>query len=424
MFNGLARIEHWPTLPKQLQNAKSLYQSYQKLVTSLIKTNSYDPDISGPFASYIRILGNAGDYNAIFDVYYAMEDEGPLARNHLVYTAMFQSIRAALGDTPEGRTKVAADARLLWSQMIRAARKNQELVPDSYVVSSAVMALSGGGGIDHELAFKIIAEYYGLGIQKSTSCAGKLVLSSECLITILRFCNITKNHTACVHFYEQVRQRADAIGGPSILDRGHMEEVLKAHLALRLPGLGCQSLQLLKWMLRQESTGCNGPKIRPSLATYNLAIQACFYSADWDSAKRIFELTTGYRADDFTDEYVAKSPIVKTRNFDQNLTPNAEFMFLMLRTAIATKNTAYLRQAVRIVGHLGYDRILSAQNGTTREPEITKVMNKRNFIGENFNSALADAVDLLLKGNRNHIQSHEMAKFERLGQHARRQRHS
>lgn len=423
MFNGLARIGHWPTCPKQLQNAKSLYQSYQKLVTSLIKSNSYDPDIPGPFASYIRILGNAGDYNAIFDVYYALDDEGPLARNHLVYTAMFQSIHAALGDTPEGRTKVAADARLLWSQMIKVARKNQELVPDSYVVNGAVMALSGGGDIDHELAFKIIAEYYGLGTQKSTLGAGKLVLSSESLITILRFCNLTKNHTACVHFYEQVRRRADAIGGPSILDRGHMEEVLKAHLTLRLPGLGCQSLQLLEWMFHQESTGCNGPKIRPSLATYNLAMQGCLYSADWDSSKRIFELTTGHHAHDFTDEYMAKSPIVKTRSFDRHLTPNAEFMFLMLRTAIATKNTAPLRQAVRIVGYLGYDRILSARNGTTRETEITKAM-KRNFTGEKFNSALADAVDLLLKGNRNHIQSHEMAKFEHLGQQARRQRHS
>src|SRR6266545_5697987 len=167
MFNGLARIKHWSTFTKQLQHAKALYQSYQKLVTALIKSNSNDPDISGPFASYIRILGNAGDYNAIFDVYYALEDEGPLARNHLVYTAMFQSIHAAMGDTPEGRTKVAADARLLWSQMLKVAQKNWEFVPDSYVVSSAIMALSGGSGIDHELAFKIIAEYYGLGIQKS-----------------------------------------------------------------------------------------------------------------------------------------------------------------------------------------------------------------------------------------------------------------
>jgi hypothetical protein len=364
-------------------------------------------------ANYVRILGKAGEYQAIFDVYYSMDKEGPLAPNRLVYTALFQAIHAAMSDTIEGRVKVAADARLLWSQMMKSAKKNADLSPDSYVIAAAITALSGGNSMDHELAFKIIAEYYGLITDKATSESGKLSLSAESLMSILRLCNLSKNYSLCTQFYQQVRRRPEDLGGMGILDRGHMEEVLKADLSLREPGLGYHALQTLEWMIRQEISGPNGPKIRPGHLTYLLVMQACWHSADWNSAKRTFDLMTGYHSHDFMDGSVADTP-----RFDKRRShpPGAEFMSLMLRTALATRDKANLRQVLRIVDHIGYDTILATRGDVVQE--TAKVSRTRSFMHEKFNSALVEAVERLLGDNGKHVRS-ERVKFEMLAKKAR-----
>lgn len=412
MFNGLARLEDWSTSSKQLKKTKTLYESYLKLVDSIKKHDKNDPELSvDPLASYIRILGNAGEYQTIFDVLFVMDKDGPLSPNRLVYTAAFQAIHAAMADTTEGRVKVAADARLLWSQMIKASKKNADLAPDSYVVVAAITALSGGNENDIELAFKIIAEYYGLVTERATSEGSKFILSGESLIAILRLCNLSKRHSACAQFYQQLRRRPEATGGLSIIDRGHMEEILKADIALREPGLGFHALQTLEWMLRQELMGPNGPKIRPGLSTYNLVIQACMYSGDWNGAKRTFDLMTGYHAHDFMDGSVVPTPRLDKR---RNFSPNAEFMSFMLRTAIATRNKADLRQALRIVDHIGYSTIMTVRGGVVQE--TMKLAKRRGFINEKFNSALAEAVDLVLEGSGRHVLPGELAKFKLLRQ--------
>lgn len=414
MFSGLSRIENWSTFTKQLKHAKSLYEGYQKLVGSLKNYDANDPDLSpNPLANYIRILGKAGEYQAIFDVYYAMDKEGPLAPNRLVYTALFQAIHAAMSDTTEGRVKVAADARLLWSQMMKHAKKNVEVFPDSYTIAAAITALTGGNSMDHELAFKIIAEYYGLLIDKATSQPGKLPLSAESLIVILRLCNTSKNHALCTQLYHQVRRRPESLGGSGILDRGHMEEVLKADISLREPGVGYHTLQTLEWMLRQEISGSNGPKIRPGQSTYLLVMQACWHSTDWSSAKRAFDLMTGYHSHDFMDGSIAEAPRLDERRSHR---PGAEFMSLMLRTALATRDKANLRHVLRIVSHIGYDTILATRGDVVQE--TAKVSKRRFFMHEKFNSALVEAVDRLLEDDK-HVRPSEKFKFEALAKKAR-----
>ena len=414
MFNGLSRIENWSTFTKQLNHVKSLYEGYQQLVSSLRKYDANDPDLSPkPLADYIRILGKAGDYQGIFDVYYAMDKEGPLAPNRLVYTALFQAIHAAMSDTTEGRVKVAADARLIWSQMMRSAKKNVDISPDSYTISAAITALSGGNSMDHDLAFKIVGEYYGLVSDKATSQSSKLPLSSESLIAILRLCNLSKNYALCTQFYQQVRRRPEDLGGLSIIDRGHMEEVLKADISLRESGLGYHAVQTLEWMIRQEISGSN-PKIRPGHSTYLLVMRACWYSADWDSAKRTFDLTTGYHSHDFMDGSVAETPRLDNRRIHP---PGAEFMSLMLRAALATRDKANLRQVLRIINHIGYDTILATRGDVVKE--TVKVNKARSFIHEKFNFALVEAVDRLLGDNGKHVRSNDKITFEALAKRAR-----
>lgn len=408
MFNGLARIENWSKSTKQLKNAKSLYESYLKLVDSIKKHNKNDPELSvDPLASYIRILGDTGEYQTVFDVLYAMDKDGPLSPNRLVYTAAFQAIHAAMADTIEGRVKVASDARLLWSQMLKASKENDDLAPDSYVIVAVITALSGGNENDIDLAFRIIAEYYGLVTERVASEGCKLPLSGESFIAVLRLCNLSKRHSVCAQFYQQVRRRPEAVGGLSIIDRGHMEEMLKADLALREPGY--HAVRTLEWMLRQELMGPNGPKIRPALSTYNLVIQACMYSVDWNNAKRTFDLMTGYHAHDFMDGSVVSRPRLDKRGQGRNFLPNAEFMSFMLRTAIATRNKADLRQALRIVDHIGYDTIVTARGEISKE--TTKLAKRRGFIHMKFNAALIEAVDLVLEDDGRHVRPGEMAKF-------------
>ncbi|KAF8974568.1 hypothetical protein BDZ97DRAFT_1774343 [Flammula alnicola] len=416
-FSGLSRIEQWSTHPKQLANARSLYESFQRHISSVKRIDPQDAELSvDPLAGYIRILGNAGEYQEIFDVYYAMDQDGPMAPNQYIFTAMFQAIAAAKSDTVEGSVKVAADARLLWNQLVRAAKKNPSLAPDSHTVVSAMLALSGGNQMDHDLAFKIVAQYYGLEVGKTISQSGILPLRPESFNAILKLCNRTKNYSVCTQFLQQVKRRPEEFGGVSIVDRVHMEEVLKADLALHEPGLAYHALDTLEWMLRQEITGENGPKIRPSLTTYNLVMQACWRGPDWNSATRTFDLMTGYHAHDFKDGAVAAVPRLDKRGPGRNLPPTTEIMSSMVRAAFATKNRADMRQALRIVDYLGFDELLRSRGD--EQHETTKTVKHRALFGKKLASAIVDTVNYVLEEKGKYARAEESGKWRALARQA------
>ncbi|KAF8204970.1 pentatricopeptide repeat-containing protein [Pholiota molesta] len=418
-FNGLARIEEWSTFPKQLTNARSLYDGFKRHIEFVKRADPQDPELTpNPLAGYIRILGNAGEYQEIFDVYYAMDQDGPMAPNQLVWTALFQAIANAKSDTVEGSVKVAADARLLWNQMTKAAKRNPKLAPDSYTVSAALFALSGGNQMDADLAFKIIAEYYGLQAGSTVSKPGILTLGPEALNNILKLCNRTKNHEHAIQFLQQVKRRPKDIGGVDILDRMHMEEIFRADLALNVPGLGYHAVDTLEWMLRQEITSANGPKIRPALSTYNLVMQACWRSGDWSSAVRTFELMTGYHAHDFIDGAVAAVPRLDKRGPGRNLPPNAEIMSSMVRTALAGKNRADMRQVLRIVDYFGLDKLLHFK-GAMAQNETMKAVKHRALFGKKLATAILETLDYIMQDNGKYAKPHEVGKWRELARQAK-----
>ncbi|PPQ77740.1 hypothetical protein CVT25_011175 [Psilocybe cyanescens] len=418
-FSGLSRIEHWPTHPKQLTNARSLYEAFQRHISSLKRHDPTNSDLTiEPLGGYIRILGNAGQYQEIFDVYYSMDQDGPLAPNQYIFTCMFQAIAAAKKDTTEGSVKVAADARMLWSQLTRAAKK-AGFTPDSYTAVSALKALAGGNETDHELAFRIVEQNFGLVADRTTSKPGLFPLQPESLAAILKLCNETKQYSKCTQFYQQVKRRPEETGGVSILDRLHMEEVLRAEVALREPGLGYHAVETLEWMLRQEITGVNGPKIRPGLSTYNLVMQACWRSADWNSAARTFDLMTGYHSHDFKDGAVASNPRFDKRGPGRNLPVTAEFMSSMLKTALATNNRADMRQVLRITDYLGFDKLL--RTGGTEKHETSKSAKHRQFFGNKFASAVVETVTAVLEDSGKHAKPEEARKWRALANEARTQ---
>ena len=402
-FNGLSRIEDWSIYPKQLTNARSLYDAYQRHISSIKK---YDPGSSelliDPLAGYIRILGDACRYQEVFDIYYAMDHEGPLSPNQFIFTAMFHAIVAAKDSVSEGAAKVAADARLLWNQMNKASTRSPGFTIDSFSIVAALNALSGGNKVDHDLAFQITTKYFGLIPDKPKSANGILPLQPESFAAILKLCNQSKRHELCSQFLRQVKRRQEDAGGVSIIDRRHVEEVLRGELASEGSDVAYRALETLEWMLRQEIIGANGPKIRPALSTYIVVIQACRRDADWKSATRTFDLMTGYHSHDFMDGSVADTPRQDKRGPGRSFAPNAEFMSWMVQTALTTKNPANIRQSLRMVDYLGFENILNSQ-GAGESNNKTKILKNKAFFGSKFSSAITEAVEFMSdKGARLH----------------------
>ncbi|KAF8655217.1 hypothetical protein AX16_003124 [Volvariella volvacea WC 439] len=413
MFTGLSRIENWSTHTKQLANARSLYEAYCRHIQSLKKHEPESPDIVvHPLAAYIKILGDSGNHQEIFDVYYSLDASGPFSANQFVYTAMFQALASVQGPPPRGTdmtptAKIAADARLLWTQMIKASKKSTDVQIDGHVVASAVAAMARGRSVDQDFAFSLVRDYFGLTSPGESPAVGTIPLSPQSFANVLFLCNASRRYGNAVYFFAQLKRRPPAMGDSSILDRPHMEEILKAMLELNNPDAGERSVETLEWMLRQEITGHNGPKIRPSLSTYNLVLTACWRSADWQSALRIFDLMTGYHSHDFMDGAVSAAPRFDNRGPGRNIMPTAEGASAMLRTALATENAANIRQCLRIIDHLGLDTILGVKGSVANPNESSKAVKNKMFFAVKLASALVQAVEQVLKSAARDVKNEE-----------------
>ncbi|TFK43536.1 hypothetical protein BDQ12DRAFT_184421 [Crucibulum laeve] len=393
MFTGLSRIEHWSSYPKQLTNARSLYDAYLRHVNAVKRIDPDSEELSGnPLSAYIKILGDAGRYQEIFDVYYAMDSEGPLAPNQFIFTAMFHALASAK-ETSVSIHKSAADAKLLWTQMIKASQKSPSFSVDSYLISAAITALSRGRIGEQDFAFQIVRDYFGLSAPDQSAGHGTLSLQPQSLAAILRLCNQSEKYETCVDFFQQIKRRPDSMGGLDILDRAHLEEVLKARLAMEAPGSAYHALDTLEWMLRQEITGKNGSKIRPALSTYDLVFKCCWRSVDWNSATRTFDLLTGYISHDFMDGAVAAVPRFTQRGNGRNLLPTAEGLSAMVKTAFASKNRANMRQCLRIVDHIGLERFFKQDS----EEASSRALKDRAFYASKLASAVQEMVEYVLR---------------------------
>ncbi|KAG6861611.1 hypothetical protein C0995_014518 [Termitomyces sp. Mi166 len=389
MFTGLSKIENWSTHTKQLGNARSLYDSFQRHMNSVRKHDPTSPELTAkPLASYIKILGDNNLYQEIFDVYHALPDEGQGSAEEFVYTAMFQ----ALASTPTGMNATpihhqnAADAKVLWNMMKKALKKSPSFQVDVYLVTAAIAALSRGKTSEVDLAFAIVSEYFGLTAPDDPPSKGTIPLSLQSLDAIFKLCNASGRHALCITFLQQVKRRPAEQGGEEILDHGHLNEVLKARLALPGPDTASSCLETIEWMLKKEILGKNGYKLRPNLISYNLAMTACWRDAYWRSATRIFDLMTGYHSHDFMDGSVSSQPRRDARSPGRNLDPPAEILCSLVRTALASRSRANVRQSLRIIDYLQVKKLFLLD-----DVEVSRVTVKSYFTSK-LASAIVDAV--------------------------------
>ncbi|KAH7914359.1 hypothetical protein BJ138DRAFT_1079755 [Hygrophoropsis aurantiaca] len=396
MFNGLSHITSWSTHTKQLANAHSLYEYFLKHIESV---KYHEPDDTQelnpqPIAIYMKILGAAGEYQKIFDVYFAMDQEGPLAPNKYIFTAMFSAISSREAGSKVDRTssmsmKAASDAKHVWMQMEKVMQKTSHFDLDPVLISTAIRAFTHGRPNDQNFAFEIVKDHLGLAKPGEPVPRGlSKNLNSWTLDAVLQLCNVMQKHRLCIHFVRQVMDKV-SFEKPwmrDLLDIHHVNRLLNAYVGLANLGSldeSSQALEALEWALKNDAI-YTMPKLAPTVQTYHLVLTTCWRSAHWAGAIRTFELMTGIMTDGFFENEGKISPVTERRPNGKTFYADVETMSYIVRTALATANSSDMRQAMWLTEHVGVDYLLRVQDNTS------------HFHRAKFCSALVEVIDRLL----------------------------
>lgn len=392
MFKGLSQISDWSNHPKQLANAHALYHYYLNHIQSI---KHHDPDnipqlSLTPLVIYISILGAAGDIQKMFDVYFAMDQDGPHAPNRFVFTAMFRAItnhqeRAGVMSV---RDTAASDAKHVWLQIEKTLQKRPDFEFDSRLISATIHALTRGRPADQNLALDIIAHHLGLtrpGHPDSFRLSP--FLNYWTLDAALQVCFAMQKFRLCVYFMHLIMDNLD-FDRPavrSLVARSHIHKLLRAHASLAMfasPHESSQAIDALEWCLKHDAI-YDIPDLRPDMRTYHLVLMTCLRTGDWEGAIKSFQLMTGIQTDSFNEFDGKTSPRVQKRPEGRSLTPNVETMTFIMRTALQTKDNTKALHAFWLSEHIGIDNLLQDKAG-------------ESYYRASFARALASVVDQLL----------------------------
>jgi hypothetical protein len=317
MFKGLSQIENWKTHTKQLSNAHTLYEYFQKHIASLKKHEPQSPELTTqPLNDYVKILGDAGDFRKIFDVYYSLDRDGPFSPDHFFYTAMFNAI-SSREVSPEADASIQGilDPKLIWDQVMKA-HQSGKIVVDSHLVASTIRALSRGRPVDQKLALDIVRDWLGLTFpsdqeQPKTSNRASC-LTTYTLEAALSLCIAMKDYSLCLQF-------------------------------------------------AQQATGeTQSPKVNLDKIIGNTILAACWRCADWPAAATTFQNMTGYSVEDFGDEAGEvkwRNPRRQHQAKRMSVFLDAESMSSLLHTALASGSSANMRQCLRMVAFFGAEKL-------------------------------------------------------------------
>ncbi|TDL29887.1 hypothetical protein BD410DRAFT_685341, partial [Rickenella mellea] len=368
MLSGLSKIAQWDKFTKQLGHAESIYQHFLRDAS-----NFTDPKeahfLHIPTLLYMRILDASNQHQKMFDIFYDMEETGPLAPNEYIFGALFRGLshrkHTEKNDNLSVTEQNASDAKLLWRQMVKASEKNGFPI-DSFVVTSALRVLWRGRPTDHAFALDIVHEYLGLARPGEEPLPAKTPLSKYMLEAAVELCVVAQKYRLGIHFVQQVMDRRELYSDKEVLGRQVMEKRLILYASLTATGSlnePAHALETIKWMLRNENVN---PQLRPEKSTYNLALMACWRGGDWATAMDVFEVMTRLDPLSFHDsavqhkgaadeEAMAKRETERERKFMSwyPTQPNAQTMSCLVRTAWKTHDRANMRQCLRIAAHYG-----------------------------------------------------------------------
>lgn len=358
ILKGLSQIDDWSKHSKQLANAHTLYGYYMAHVRSI---KYHEPDNTKelntvPLVFYLSILGEVGDRQRIFDVFFAMDAEGLFAPDKYLFCSMFDAITKCQERQPDSSdavpvsTTTKSDAKYVWLQVEKAVQKQRGFELDSRVIGAAIRALTRGRPSDQTLALDIATKHLGFAMpgERATLRLSRFITPWTLDVT-LTLCNTMQKYRLCVHFMRQVIERLD-LDKPherQIIDRGHIHKLLRAHSALARrgsPDESLQALEVLEWCLENDAV-YQLPKLHPDRQTYHLLFMTCWRNGDWTRLTRGFELMTGIRATSFDDPN-EEHPKVLERPANSKLSPDLETMSFVMRTALATKSVIQYKHAM------------------------------------------------------------------------------
>lgn len=362
----------------QRERAQKLYNDWNNLVSSgKAKADSrHGVFRSHPAAAYIDVLANIGEFQAIWDIYYQLESEGPLAPNEHVFTSMFLAIsKRNVKDgeaVKEIRARNAEDAKLIWRQALLAAEK-QPFPFDSHLVTAALRVLRHGGPAEHELAFTIISDHLGLQAPESVDTPRPDVkLDTRTVDAALSAC-IAAGRSDLVHHFTNTlinskdRHRARAVTTSA------MNYVLISHTTA---GDARQAMGTIDWMLK-ESSLVGGLDVKPGNSSWSFAFRACVQAKDWATTKLLIRRLFGQDLNHWV------------------IIPDAETVYLILNSAYVSEpgdrraHQEQIQEALRIL-----DRVVRRwSSARDRLAELQPTRAKRRL---DFHNKLADLVKKVL----------------------------
>ena len=347
----------------QMERARNIFGQYQRYQRTVQATNVTSSELGlQPVNEYISILASSHLYQEIFDVFYSLDKTGPLSPDQYVFSRMIlalgkrKALHAGGTEPPEGgkgdvNLRNAADVRFLWHQMIKASERTGFPI-DSHLIAAALYVLAKGTTADHVLGLSIIRDHLGLSLQGETTEPPEESITHHTLLAALCLCNAYGDYTRTYHFYERISRSEQS----SILDRTHMQEVLRAIAGQSSSGSASEArraLEIIQWMLDEEALGGGTrPTLRPDAESYKLALTACSRTADWTTARTLFDLMTGLKSEDYQDDRVVVSSPISSHHV---ILPDAEAMDLLSHAALASKEPINAQQCLTMISHFGPD---------------------------------------------------------------------
>lgn len=353
LLNGFSRSQVTEKNPLRLERAQSLYESYLEHVKDL---KALDPNHHGlsvqPINYYIEILGSARLKQKMWDVFYALDKEGPMAPTEYTFTMMFRAILYR-HDSKDASGDGASEASLLWRQMLKASERVGFAI-DSHAVVAALKLLGRGHPTDQTLAFNIIHDYLGLSKPGVDAKPARVPLNEFTMEAVLNLCDTMQKPRWCIHY---IRQIMDDEERAHILDNSHMKFLFASYLDIAAGGSteGSQAVRALRWMRVRRSLAkdkLDALRIQPTSRIYNLVIATCQKCKDWQSMCAALNIITGIQSSDFLDD-IPTPPVDSPVRWKTNVVTLTQ----ILRCAIAARDPAHARQCLRMLDYIGIDRI-------------------------------------------------------------------
>ncbi|KAF7790856.1 hypothetical protein EIP86_001814 [Pleurotus ostreatoroseus] len=370
LMTGYGKVQDWHLRGKQFENVQSVFHNFQQWLGNTDVTQMDElttKSVRSVYSSYIAILGDAEEYQKMFDIYYSLPQEGPLAPDIYTFSALLHAIseRREPGSTSRSiaiQHQNASDAKLIWRQLVKASEKSNFEI-NQHAVTAVLRSIAHGRPSDTLFGFEIVRDYCGLAKPGETPPTNHPELSSHAMTALFEFCNRQHKYGLTIHYFQQILDLPLQKQGELIpLTGNSMERVLRAYS--HLASLGSmseadQALETLQWMLRQCVLHPQlKSQLQPNLTHYALVLTACWRGADWASAVRTFELLTGCHGEDFRDNVKGK-PRIDSRS-EKALKPDIKIFSNMLRTAFSSKDRENMRQCLRMAEFYEVESVLNA----------------------------------------------------------------